>query len=241
MHRDCTVLSYLGTMKYALLVCISLILASCGGSKNTTQSVERESQLYKMFNEIDGVLGQTPAMVTVDIVPAKDGFYRLQQLEGPGVIFIDSLLMDPYGKPVEHTFIIGKNKTTIFYEDDHSYQIWEGDTLKTPYENPFVYDVIQMDLVLRGIDTAGTSIDLPVYVPQTGSIAFFTVQEIRQDSIPPHWLTRETIPTVHRFASSPGATYEGWYVEDEILPIKMRVTSGGSTLVYLRYVAPADM
>ena len=224
-------------MKHLLIISLFTVLVACGSQKDATWGIANpESVTYKMFIEEEGYIGQTPAMLHVDLIPAEYGFYRVQQLEGPGVVAIDSLQLTPYGQPLKQVSIIGRSKIRRYFRGDAVMQEEAGDTFSVPYDYPTIFTITQMDLALRGLDTISYEESIPFLMAGQTNFNFFNLQEIGADSTAAHWLTREEIPTVHRFASVAGSIYEGWYAEGEILPIKWKATHSGSTYVYLRYV-----
>ncbi|NVK29247.1 MAG: hypothetical protein HWE14_14435 [Flavobacteriia bacterium] len=223
-------------MKYLLFFFSAFILIACGSHKTISGIENAESQTYKMFIQEDGYLSQTPAMIHVELIPKDYGFTYVRTLEGPGVSLIDSIYFNPDGQPREHVMKHYGTTKRVVYSKPNIFMIEQGDTARIINEYDTVYDIMQLDLVLRGYDTLGMRRDLPFFLPTTGDFAFYEIQEIRRDSVEAHWLTREKIPTVHRFAAGSGSLFEAWYTEGEVLPIKMRVRSSNSLYVYLRYI-----
>ncbi|KAB2808031.1 hypothetical protein [Phaeocystidibacter luteus] len=223
-------------MKYLLFFFSAVFMISCGSQKATSGIAKAERQTYKMFIQEDGYLSQTPAMQHVELIPEKYGFTYVRTLEGPGVSLIDSIYFHPNGQPREHVMKHYGNTKRVVYSKPNIFMIELGDTARIINEYDTVYDALQLDLVLRGYDTLGITRDIPFFLPTSGDFTFYEIQEIREDSIPAHWLTREEIPVVHRFAAGSGTLYEAWYAEGEVLPVKMRVRSGGTQYVYLRYI-----
>ncbi|NVK05590.1 MAG: hypothetical protein HWD92_12255 [Flavobacteriia bacterium] len=224
-------------MKHVIIFSLFAILVSCGSQKTPMPGiVQAERVTYKMFIEEEGYIGQTPAMLHVQLIPSDYGFYRVQELEGPGVTAVDSLWLDPHGKPLMQVSMHDRNKVRRIMQEDAILQQEGRDTFSIPHTYPTLFTITQMDLVLRGLDTISYEESMPFLLSGQTDFSFFEMQEIGRDSTEAHWMTREQIPTVHRFAAVPGTIYEGWYAEGEVLPIKWKATFSGSTYVYLRYV-----
>lgn len=184
-----------------------------------------------------GAWESTPAEMHVEILPDGDGFWRIQSLEGPGVILTDSLKLSAKGKPLYHIFVRGRMKTRTYYRTNEAISVTRGDTISLPYNQPFVFDMGQLDLALRGLDTLKGG-EYPFMSPENGNMEFFTLETIREDSIRSAFSKTDLIPSIHRYASAPGTTHEAWYSLDpaQQLPIKMRVSTSGSIYIYYRKV-----
>ncbi len=195
---------------------------------------QSESVVYKMFIQDEDLLSQTPAEMKVELIPTSDGFYRVQTLEGPGVSLIDTLKVSKNGLPIMHTFLRGRTRHQTYYQDREALTVIQGDTFVAPIEYNPVYDIIQTDLVLKGIDTLGNKMDVAFFMPERSELSFFEIAEIRKDTIGSDWYAQDSIATSHRYAVTAGTVYEGWYADDQVLPIKWRVSTNGTTYVYLR-------
>lgn len=195
-------------------------------------SVQSESVHYKLFIEDEGVLSQTPMEIFVDLVPIKNGFQRIQKMEGPGFLSMDTLTLDNWGHPIEHVFVRKNEVTRVRYEDQKAIISSPGGDIDVPLQTDFVFDVSQIDLAMSRLDTLKDTSEVPFMLPESGNVAFLELAELRKDSIRPYFTAPHLSETTHRYGVSEGSIYEAWYLGEGRLPIKMRVTATGKTLVY---------
>ncbi len=221
-------------MKYALIIGLFATLSACKSTQSTSGIDHPEEVRYKLFIEEEDHLAQTPAELKLELIPTQSGFFRVSTIEGPGVALIDSLLLSENGLPIYHVFKRGRTKYKMNYRKDEAFSVIQGDTFQIPLDYEYVYDIAQVDLVLRGIDTLGNVQEVAFMLPENSDVKFLEIAEIRRDTIGSDWYAQDSLPVVHRYAVGPGTVYEGWYADDQVLPIKWRVTSNGSTYVYLR-------
>lgn len=223
-------------MKYLLIGLAVISMRHCVPSYERRGLPPPESVHYKMFLEDNGVLSSSSADVTVDILPVMDGFYRIQHLTGPGISITDSLLLSRKGLPKRHIYRREGVRSEVIYHQDQV-TIHSGDEeLEIPIVGEFMFDITQIDLAMKGLDSLKVRTDVPFFLPTTQDVTFLELAEIRKDSINAYYVPSdsltEKIPVIHRYAVAPGVIFEGWYRDDRMLPVKMRITKSGGTHVF---------
>lgn len=217
-------------MKYSIAL-LALVLFSCSKLPHSVVEIKAEKARYKMFVENEDGLSQTPAELYVSVFPVKGGFIRTQTLEAPGVAFIDTLKMDYWGHPLKQVYIQGNRKIYVTYTQEYATVVTPEETLPYPIDSGS-FDALQLDLLLRGMDTLKNRSDIPVFSHDQGGISYFEFNILNNDTIRQDYISSENIAVSHRYAITPGEIYEGWYAREFLLPIKTRITTAGVSYVF---------
>lgn len=204
---------------------------ACTKLPSNAERVNPESAHYKLFLEDGDHLSQTPAEVRIEIIPTKNGFMRVQNLDGPGMAFNDTLSMNPWGLPVKHVIRANHSIRRVLYGKETAAVLIQGDTA-TYMTEVQTHDIIQMDLTLAGMDTLKSTTDIPFFTAQNGNMNYYEAVVIGPDSIRSHFTSTEYVLTEHRYAVAPGKVYEAWYEKGKRLPTKIRLSASGNTTVY---------